>query len=57
VSFIVLVILGALAAFDLYYEAVGQSVTQFLIFMTINSGSSLTIGAFLEKIKLGRYKN
>lgn len=49
-SFIVLVILGALSAVRVYYEAVGQSVIQFFIFLTINAGSSLTIAAFQEKL-------
>lgn len=50
ISFLVMIVWGILSSTALYFTAVGQSVVQFLIFATINAGSTLTISAFVESI-------
>jgi membrane protein implicated in regulation of membrane protease activity len=47
-SFVVLMILGALLASNVYNTAVGQSMIQFFIFVALNAGSTFTIWAFIE---------
>jgi hypothetical protein len=53
-TFVVLIVSGLIVLAKVYYTPVGQPVVQFIIYSSINLGSTLTISAFFANMKLSK---
>jgi hypothetical protein len=53
-TFVTLIVGGLLVLAKVYYTPVGQPVVQFIIIVSFNLGSTLTISAFFANMKLSK---